>query len=571
MLQQKQSLPALLLMLLLASLLAGCRPVQATPDGQPASGGGQAQEWTDGGQTWDDKDDKDGQDGQAEAPAGEGEERADKGQYPHQNQPAPAVTWGTAPACNNHPQDLTAWRAEFAATDEDSAARLEMLLGQMHRYTQQLPAYTLESMAALLEAGPAAAAPPTVREQALAVLWLNLVDERLSRATTLTGADAPANVGALIEQLAAAEAGDAPASALLDTAAAVNAGAGFGAQVCAQVVYRAENELRTARWIDAGAQTITRSLAAAPVGFTTFSPDYTRLVVQTPRGDTAGGPLYLYDLATEQTTNLNEQSGLPSYNSISALKVVGWHPNNSYLLLANEDDEVTIRLDLQSNTYTPLNLGIDTSQMAAPRALAPAPNGGGFAFLTYDRATDATHLYWYDVQTGAARPVLTLSDQEGDLEALQVSPDGQQAVFVLHTGSRREGRSEELRLVDLNSGAAQVLLRGPLGPLQPVWSPDGAQIAFIQRGMDKPMKAGPQAAMPLGDIWTMDVASGKLQQLTFTQAITRPPVWSPAGKHLAFVTAGGELGLVSSSKPGVIWRIDNQLLQPQFTRLGFLP
>lgn len=56
------------------------------------------------------------------------------------------------------------------------------------------------------------------------------------------------------------------------------------------------------------------------------------LVVQTPRGDTAGGPLYLYDLATEQTTNLNEQSGLPSYNSISALKVVGWHPNNSYLL-----------------------------------------------------------------------------------------------------------------------------------------------------------------------------------------------------------------------------------------------
>lgn len=88
--------------------------------------------------------------------------------------------------------------------------------------------------------------------------------------------------------------------------------------------------------------------------------------------------------------------------------------------------------------------------------------------------------------------------------------------------------------------------------------------------MDKPMKAGPQAAMPLGDIWTMDVASGKLQQLTFTQAITRPPVWLPAGKHLAFVTAGGELGLVSS-KPGVIWRIDNQLLQPQFTRLGFLP
>jgi Tol biopolymer transport system component len=152
-----------------------------------------------------------------------------------------------------------------------------------------------------------------------------------------------------------------------------------------------------------------------------------------------------------------------------------------------------------------------------------------------------------------------------------VAPDGQQAVFVLHTGSRREGRSEELRLVDLDSGEQQVLLSGPLGPLQPVWSPDGKQIAYVQRSMDKPLKAGPQVAMPLGDIWTIDVASGELQQLTFTQAITRPPVWSPAGKLLAFVTAGGELGLVSSSEPGVIWRIGDQLLQPQFTRLGFIP
>jgi hypothetical protein len=561
MLQQKQRLPAQLLTLLLALLLAawllaGCRPVQATNDGQSGAGG----------QTWGDKN---------ETRTGDGQQRTNEGQYPHQS-PPPVVTWDATPACHNNPQALSAWRAEFTAPAEAGAARLEMLLGQLHRATRQLPAYTVASMAALLAADPAADADAaTARKQALAVLWLNLVDERLSRATTLTGAellgaDAPTTAGALIDQLAAAQAGSAQWGALLEMAAAVGAGEGLGVQVCAQLVYRAENELRTAQWIDAGSQTITHSLAA-PNGFTTFSPDYTRLVVQTPRGDTAGGPLYLYDLASEQTVNLNEQSGLPSYNSISALKVVGWHPNNNYLLLANEDDEVTIRLDVESGEYTPLNLGIDTSQMAAPRALAPAPNGSGFAFLTYDRATEATQLYWYDVQTAAARAVLTLNNKEGDLEALQVAPDGQQAVFVLHTGSRREGRSEELRLVDLDSGEQQVLLSGPLGPLQPVWSPDGKQIAYVQRSMDKPLKAGPQVAMPLGDIWTIDVASGELQQLTFTQAITRPPVWSPAGKLLAFVTAGGELGLVSSSEPGVIWRIGDQLLQPQFTRLGFIP
>ena len=65
--------------------------------------------------------------------------------------------------------------------------------------------------------------------------------------------------------------------------------------------------------------------------------------------------------------------------------------------------------------------------------------------------------------------------------------------------------------------------------------------------------------------------SGDPHQLTFTQALPRPPVWSPAGKYLAFVTAGGELGLVSSSESGVIWRLADQLLKPQFARLGFLP
>ncbi len=85
------------------------------------------------------------------------------------------------------------------------------------------------------------------------------------------------------------------------------------------------------------------------------------------------------------------------------------------------------------------------------------------------------------------------------------------------------------------------------------------------------MKASPHAALPLGDIWTLAVDSGELQQLTFTEAIERPPVWSPAGRYLAFVTAGGELGMVSSSEPDSIWRLDTQLLQPQLTRIGFLP
>jgi hypothetical protein len=570
--QQKQLIKgilALLLPLLLAALLvAGCRPIEANRAGQPQTAAASRPEVGDGSQEDVAKDQREGAGGEKS-----GEKGAGSGQSAFPTQTAPPVAWDVAPACQNNPQDRAAWQAEFGAYDATSAtgAHLTTLLEQMHRYTRALPAYTTASISALLAADPAD--PATAQQQALAVLWLNLVDERLTRVTAISApdADAPQSVGDLSDQLAAAAAPSPQLTDLLDLADAVNAGQQLGAQVCARLIYRTGAELHTAQWTQQGAVTTTQPLTAAPNGYTTFSPDYTRLVVQTPRGDTAGGPLYLYELATAQTTNLNEQSHLPNYSSIAALKVIGWHPNNNYLLLANEDDEITIWLDLEHATYTPLDLGVDTSQMAAPRAFTLAPDGSGFAFLTYDRTSQATNLFWYDVEESAARMVLTLAAPEGELEELQISPDGKQAVYVLHKGRRREGRSEELRLVDLDSGKSQVLLSGPLGPLQPVWSPDGEQIAFVRRNLEQPLKPGPQAAMPLGDIWTLTVASGAAQQLTFTQAITRPPVWSPAGAHLAFVTAGSELGLVGSRQPDVIWRLDTQLLQPQWTRLGFLP
>ncbi len=427
--------------LLVALLLGGCRPIEAgrgeLPDAGAQAIGAQAGQHAGAGQN-----------GPREETQGKA---GDEAARPAQARAAPPVTWDDTPPCQNSPQDAAAWAAAYAsATDGEEAADLASLLEQMHRYTQQLPAYTVESAASLLAADPAD--PQTAQQQALTVLWLNLIDERLNRATAIAGGgtDTPQSVGELADQLAA-EAASPQLADLLALAESVNAGQQLGTQVCAQIIYRAGAELRTAQWTEGGAITVTQPLSA-PNGFTTFSPDYTRLVVQTPRGDTAGGPLYLYHIATGATTNLNEQSNLPSYTSVSALKVVGWHPNNDYLLLANEDDEVTIWLDLAEGTYTPLALGIDTSQMAAPRSFTLAPDGSGFTFLTHDRGTEAGNIFWYDVAEGAAHLLFTHPAAEGNLEGVQISPDGQQAVYVLHKGSRRAGRSEELRLVDLAGG-----------------------------------------------------------------------------------------------------------------------
>jgi len=554
-----------------ALLIAGCRPI------------------SDGG-----RGDQTAAEPRGEQPTEErtGESRPSEGQ--RGGDVAPAVTWDPAPSCENHPQDLAAWRAELDAADQDPAhaAYLAMLIDQMGRYTRLLPEYTVETLADAL-AADTAGDPEAEREQALTVLWLNLVSERLNRGTALTTEDfaaetatpaaasaaapagkivPPQTVGDLIDRLAALPAGTPDLTWLISLADAVNRGDQPGAPVCAELIYRAGADLHTAQWTAGGVVTRTQTLSA-PVGFTSFSPDHTRLVVQTPRGDSAGGPLYLYDLATKQTTNLNEHSGLPNYSSVSALKVVGWHPDNHHLLLANEDDEVTLWLDLDSASYTPVSLQIDSSAMAPPRAFTLAPDGSGFTFLTYDRDTQDTNLFWHDLAAGSTRLLLTIPADGGKLEGLQISPSGDQAVFVLRKGSRREGRSEELQLVSLTDGSSRLLLSGALGPVRPVWSPDGERIAFVRRNLDQPIKPGPHAVMPLGDIWTLAVESGEQQQLTYTAAIERPPVWSPAGGYLAFVTAGGEIGMVGSApnSPSPIWRMGAELDQPQLTRIGFLP
>lgn len=360
--------------------------------------------------------------------------------------------------------------------------------------------------------------------------------------------------------------------------------------VCARLRYRADAELRELIWSEAGIVRDTQALTDVPPGVTSFSPDGSRLVIQTPRGHTAGGPIYLYDLGTEQLVNLNEQVGLPVYTGVSALRVAGWHPDGQQLLLVNEDDELTFWLDLESGRYRPLALDIDVGQLAPPRRFALAPDGSGFTFDSYNRDattrdTEAAYLYWYDLATDETRLLLTVPSGQGQLAESAISPDGEQLAYLVHRGGRAQGRSEEVHLIEFNQGLTEdrtdtaivdsadsrLLLAGNLGPTRPVWSPDGEYIALIRRDMDEPLRAARNQPPPLGDIWIIDTISGETTQLTFTQALEQPPVWSPDGRYLAFVTADGQIGMVAVDAPGKIWQLDDTSLSPEIVQIAFAP
>lgn len=71
----------------------------------------------------------------------------------------------------------------------------------------------------------------------------------------------------------------------------------------------------------------------------------------------------------------------------------------------------------------------------------------------------------------------------------------------------------------------------PNDELEPRWSPDGTQIAFI----------GHQAGNP--DIYMADAASGEVRPLTDALSDDFDPRWSPDGRYLTFVRrSGGQFG-----------------------------
>jgi dipeptidyl aminopeptidase/acylaminoacyl peptidase len=109
----------------------------------------------------------------------------------------------------------------------------------------------------------------------------------------------------------------------------------------------------------------------------------------------------------------------------------------------------------------------------------------------------------------------------------QISPDGSRVVFV---ASRMNGPKDtydtDLYLVDTAGGVVR-RLTSTHHDSNPVWSPDSRTIAFV-RG---PAKKGQRP-----QIYSYDVSTGHVEQLTRLKSGAGGPVYSHDGKHIAFTS-----------------------------------
>jgi TolB protein len=206
------------------------------------------------------------------------------------------------------------------------------------------------------------------------------------------------------------------------------------------------------------------------------------------------------------------------------------HEDFSEIVIAERDGDPLVQLTSHDSGYEPYS---EDHVYFAAWAKDPdwSPVGEELVYVSDKGGLDlfSRNLYIWISEFGVdaspypldASKAIALS-QEGP----NYSPDGTQLVFSTRQDEGSGIRNQEIWTLDLEAGFFESLVVGTDGAFDPDWSPDGDNIAYIQRSGENL------------DVWIAPVDGSGPYQLTQLGKCAEP-VWSPDGDQIAFILVDG--------------------------------